>query len=118
DRARLAQARAREQAAVAELVDQDQVGVADERRDRADVREITAAEHDRVLAALERRELALELGVERVIAVHESRGASADALAGLRVVRASSSPGSFRCPHTTTSRFAAARTVPSRRTRP
>src|SRR5215831_13636236 len=79
DDARAAELGAREQTAMAELVDQDQVGAADERRDHADVREVTAAEHDRVLSAFERGELALEIGVERMVAVHEPRGAGADA---------------------------------------
>ena len=53
---------------------------ADERRNHADVREIAAAEDDRVLAALERRELALELGIQRMIAGDEPRGARAGAV--------------------------------------
>jgi hypothetical protein len=56
-----------------ELVEQDQIGAAHERGDHAQVREVAAAEDDGVFRALERRELALEAGVERVITVDEPR---------------------------------------------
>ena len=50
DDAAAAELGAREQAAVAELVEHDEVRRADERGNHADVREIAAAEHDRVFA--------------------------------------------------------------------
>jgi hypothetical protein len=85
EHARTADAGARQQRVVDELVEDDQVAGAEERRDRADVREIAAAEHDAVLGAFERRELALELAVQRMIAVDETRrpGAYAEATRGL-----------------------------------
>jgi hypothetical protein len=64
---------------VAELVEDDEIVAADEGGNRTDVREVAAAEDDGVLGAFERRELALELGVERMVAVDEAGGAGADA---------------------------------------
>jgi hypothetical protein len=66
---------------VAELVEHDEVARPDERGDHADVREVPAAEDDRVLGAFERRKPALEIRVERMVARDEPRGARADAVA-------------------------------------
>ena len=85
EHAAAAQGSARAQAAMGELVQEDEVAAADERRNHADVRQVPAAEDDRVLGTLERRELALELDVKRMIAVDEPRGAGADTEAPRRV---------------------------------
>ncbi len=64
-----------------ELVDQDQVVAPDQRRNDAGIGEIAGAEHAGGLGALQRGQPRFELGVERMIAGDEARGAGADAIA-------------------------------------
>ena len=75
------QPRAGPQARMRQLIDQDQVAAADQRRGDAGVGEIARAEHAGGLGALEPRQPLLQLGVERMIAGDEPRGAGADAVA-------------------------------------
>ena len=74
------QLRAGEQAGVRQLVGQHQAVAADQRRDDAGIGEIAGAEHDRGLRLFEAGEPALKLGVKRVIAGDQARGAGAGAV--------------------------------------
>ncbi len=84
---RAAQARAGQQARMRELVDDDQIGGAREQRHDPDVGQITAAEHERGLGALEPREPPLERRVQRMIALDEARGAGAGAVTARGLAR-------------------------------
>src|SRR5690606_19935738 len=81
---RPAQRGAGHEARMAELVHQDQVAGTCEHRQDPDVREIAAAEHDRLAGLLERGEALLERVVERMIAGYEPGSAGARAVAARR----------------------------------
>ena len=68
-------------AGVRQLVEQHQPAAADQRRDDAGIGEIAGAEHDRCLGLLDAGEARLQLGIERVIAGDQPRGAGARAIA-------------------------------------
>ena len=74
-------------AGVGEFVDQEQVVIADQSRDDADIGEIAGAEHAGRLGAFEPRQPGFELVIKRMIAGHQSRGAGADAIALRRLDR-------------------------------
>ena len=70
-----------------QLVDQDEIVAAGQRRNDAGVGEIAGAEHAGRLGALEPREPRFELGVQRMVAGDEARGAGADAVSCDRLDR-------------------------------
>src|SRR5690606_14668144 len=76
-----AQGCAGDETRVTELVHDDDVARPGKHRKDADVREIPAAEHDRLRARLELGETLLELAVERMVAGDESGRAGARAVA-------------------------------------
>src|SRR5215204_6128042 len=64
-----------------QLVEQDEIAASDEGRGDARVGEIAGAEHAGRLSALYPRQPAFQLGVERMIAGDQTRGAGADTVA-------------------------------------
>ena len=74
-------------AGVGQLIDQDQIVAAGQRRDDADIGEIAGAENACGFGSFQPRQPALQLFVERVIAGDEARGAGADAVVLRRLDR-------------------------------
>ena len=64
-----------------QLVEQDEIAASDEGRGDARVGEKAGAEHAGRLSALYPRQPAFQLGVERMVAGDEARGAGADTVA-------------------------------------
>ncbi len=77
---------ARPQAGMSQLIDQNEVFVAEKRGDHPEIGEIAGAEHAGRLAPLEPGEAVLKLGIERVVAGDQAGGAGAKAVAHQRLV--------------------------------
>ena len=84
---RAGQPRAGIETGMRELIDQDQVAWAGERRDDAEIGEVARAEDAGRLGLLPARQPRLERGVERMVAGDQAGGAGADAVGAQRLDR-------------------------------
>ena len=85
-------------AGMRELVGQDQVVLAHECGDDAEARQVSAAEDDGALGALQLRQQPLELGIRRVAAGDQPRRAGAGAVALEGLARAAITAGWWASP--------------------